>query len=103
MVIFYFPPQYQVNRARFSFLLSIYIQFLHKLEYFIFLAFSEANFLSELEKSAHIFSSGLSTVLQITNNLSTSTINERFNIFRTKYQFSNNHQMIETPFNWSTQ
>ena len=64
--------------------------------------FLAANFLARLEKSSHMLSSSLYTVLQVMDKISTSMIDKRFNIHQTKYQFLYHHQMIVLPFDWST-
>ena len=67
----------------------------------IFRAFSEANFLADIEELAHMLISSLSTIFQVTNNLLTSMIDENFNIRQTKSQFLSNHQMIRLRLHWS--
>ena len=62
-----------------------YVQFCAQIAIlYLFLAFSAAKFLADLKKSAQMISSSLSTVFQVTNNLSTSMIDYRFNRRKTK-------------------
>ena len=99
----FFKDQFQIKWARFSMVFPTYAQFCTKIVVLLFFKdFSAANFLAELKKLAHKNSSSLSTVFQFTNNWSNSTIDESFNIFRTKSLFSINHQTIEPSFDRST-
>ena len=97
-VDFYFVlAQFHIKKARFSLVFSTYVQFSTKIVV-IFLPFHQITFFPQLKKSAHMLRSRLSTVFQVVNNRSTSTIDETFNLLRTKYHFLNNHQKIELPF-----
>ena len=69
LVNFSFPPQFQIKKAHFPWYFLHTFNFLHKLQYFF--AFLAATFSARLEKSAHMISSSLSKVLQVTNNQST--------------------------------
>ena len=96
LVNFYFVlARFQIKRALFSLVFPTYIKFCTQIVVLFLEPFQKPTFLSRLEKLAHIISSSLSTVFQVINNISTSTIEESFNIHQKKYQFSNRHQTIE--------
>ena len=55
-------------------------------------------FLDDLEKSSHMLIISLSTFLQATNNILTSTTHKIFNIRQIKSWFLNNHRTIDLSF-----
>ena len=103
VVNFYFVwSNFHIKWARCSWVFPTYIQSCTQILLNLFRAFSAAIFFRSAQKSVHMLNTSLSTVFQVTNNRSTSTIDEIFNFCRTKSLFSINHRMIELPFYWST-
>ena len=86
LVGFYFFRPYFIFRELvfpWHFLHTFY--FLHKSQYFF--TFLAANFLARLKNLVHIIRISLSTVFQVTNKPSTSTIYRSFNLRQTKSRF----------------
>ena len=87
LVNFYFVlPQLQINRALFSLVFTTYVQFCTHIVV-IFSSFWQPTFLADLKKLAHVLISIMSTVLQVTINIVTLTINKRFNLWQPNYRF----------------
>ena len=99
-VNFYFVlAKFHIMKALFSLVFPTYVPFCtHLVVPYCFKPFQKPTFFALLEKSDHMISSSLSTVLQVTNNQLISTIYESFNLRQTKSRFLNNHQTIKIPF-----
>ena len=84
LVHMYFAlAQYQIKIDCFSFMFPTYVLFCRKIVVPFFKPFHRPNVLTHLEKSSHILNNSLSTVFQVTNNQSTSTIDRSFNLYQT--------------------
>ena len=96
LVHFYFVlPQFHIRIDNFYWLFPTYVQFCTEISVLSFFKpFSQPIFLARHEKSAHMLSSSLSIVLQVTKNWFASTINNSFNICQTKSLFSNNNPTV---------
>ena len=100
LIFILFNPNFRLRQLIFPLYFPHTLYFVHKFQYF-FQPFRQPNFFAHLENLAHMLSSSLSNIFQVTINRSTSIIEESFNLFRTKTQFLNNTKMIELPFDFS--
>ena len=81
LVNFYLiSAKFQIKRARFSLVFPTCVQFCTQILLLCILDVFSSQFLDDLKKLAHIIISRLSVIFQVTKNLFTSNINERFNL-----------------------
>ena len=103
LVNFFGLAQFQINKGCFYLIFTTYVLFCTQIAVlFIFRAFLAAKSFSSPQKFGPNSQQHPVHHFQVTNNQSTSTINESFNIRFKKYQFLYHHQTIELPFDQST-